>query len=55
MMMFRLILCTASCLVDKEEIEERRELQSSIMPNGLLGPFTVHEIRSLFAYLLQKQ
>ena len=38
--------------VDKEDVEERRELQTSIMPNGLVDAMTVVEIRHLIAYLL---
>ncbi|QDV64009.1 PVC-type heme-binding CxxCH protein [Crateriforma conspicua] len=38
--------------VDKDDIEERRELMSSIMPSGLLDTMTADEIRDLIAYLL---
>lgn len=38
--------------VDKEDVEERRELQTSIMPSGLLDEMTVDEIQHLIAYLL---
>lgn len=39
-------------LVDKDDIEERKELSTSIMPSGLLDPLTPDEIRDLIAYLL---
>ena len=38
--------------VDKEDVEERREMQTSIMPSGLLDAMSVDEIRHLIAYLL---
>ncbi|MEL6106828.1 MAG: PVC-type heme-binding CxxCH protein [Planctomycetota bacterium] len=38
--------------VDKDDIEERREMQTSIMPSGLLDAMSVDEIRHLIAYLL---
>lgn len=38
--------------VDKEDVEERREMQTSIMPTGLLDAMSVDEIRHLIAYLL---
>lgn len=38
--------------VDKEDVEERREVQISIMPNGLLDGLSFDEIRHLIAYLL---
>ena len=38
--------------VDKDDVEERREMQTSIMPNGLLDTMSVDEIRHLIAYLL---
>ncbi|MEO1526033.1 MAG: PVC-type heme-binding CxxCH protein, partial [Planctomycetota bacterium] len=38
--------------VDKNEVEERRELATSIMPTGLLDPMSGSEIRDLIAYLL---
>ena len=41
--------------VDKEDIEERRELKNSIMPTGLLDALSVAEIRHLIAYLLSKE
>ena len=39
--------------VDKDDIEERRELTTSIMPSGLLDTMTANEIRDLIAYLLE--
>ncbi|MEM6366524.1 MAG: cytochrome C, partial [Planctomycetota bacterium] len=36
--------------VAKEDIEERRELQTSIMPSGLLDAMSAEEIRDLIAY-----
>ncbi|MEO1617614.1 MAG: PVC-type heme-binding CxxCH protein [Planctomycetota bacterium] len=38
--------------VDKEDVEERREMQSSIMPTGLLDAMSVDEVRHLIAYLM---
>lgn len=38
--------------VDKEDIEERRELPNSIMPTGLLDDLTASEIRDLIEYIL---
>ena len=38
--------------VDKDDIEERRELTTSIMPGGLLDRMSAKEIRDLIAYLL---
>lgn len=40
--------------VDKNDIEERRELTTSIMPVGLLERLDSGEIRDLMAYLLAK-
>ncbi len=40
-------------LLDKNDIEERRELTTSVMPNGLLDPLRPEEIRDLLAYLLE--
>ncbi|MEM9368748.1 MAG: PVC-type heme-binding CxxCH protein [Planctomycetota bacterium] len=42
-------------LVDKEDVEERREMSTSIMPTGLLDEMTVDEIRHLIAYLLESE
>ncbi len=39
--------------VDKDDVELRREMQTSIMPSGLLDTMSVEEIRHLIAYLLQ--
>ena len=39
--------------VDKNDIEERREVTSSIMPAGLLDNLTPNEIRDLIAYVLE--
>ena len=39
--------------VDKDDVEERRELPTSIMPVGLLEKLDAGEIRDLIAYLLQ--
>ncbi|MEM9646458.1 MAG: hypothetical protein AAF989_15810, partial [Planctomycetota bacterium] len=38
--------------VDKDDVDERREMQTSIMPSGLLDAMSVDEIRHLIAYLL---
>lgn len=38
--------------VDKSDVEERREMTTSIMPTGLLDNLTAHEIRDLIAYVL---
>ena len=38
--------------VDKEDVEERREVATSIMPTGLLDAMSANEIRHLIAYLL---
>ena len=38
--------------VDKEDIEERREVTTSIMPTGLLDALSANEIRHLLAFLL---
>ena len=38
--------------VDKEDVEERREVTTSIMPSGLLDAMSSNEIRHLIAYLL---
>ncbi|MEO2045083.1 MAG: PVC-type heme-binding CxxCH protein [Pirellulales bacterium] len=38
--------------IDKNDVEERREVTTSIMPKGLLEPMTASEIRDLIAYLL---
>jgi putative heme-binding domain-containing protein len=38
--------------VDKDDIEERREVTTSIMPAGLLDNLSPDEIRDLIAYLL---
>lgn len=39
-------------LIDKDDVEERRELTTSIMPNGLLDTMDANEIGDLIAYLL---
>ena len=39
--------------VNKNEIEQRRELTTSIMPTGLLDALTPEEVRDLIAYLLE--
>lgn len=39
-------------LIDKNDIEERREVTTSIMPSGLLDNLSPNEIRDLIAYLL---
>ncbi|MEL6110222.1 MAG: cytochrome C [Planctomycetota bacterium] len=41
-------------LVDKKDVDERRELNTSIMPTGLLDKMTANEIRDLVEYLLSK-
>ncbi|MEM9645537.1 MAG: HEAT repeat domain-containing protein, partial [Planctomycetota bacterium] len=41
--------------VDKEDVEERREMSTSIMPNGLLDGLSVNEIRHLIAFLLSDE
>ncbi|MEM8669377.1 MAG: PVC-type heme-binding CxxCH protein [Planctomycetota bacterium] len=38
--------------VDKDDVEERRELTTSIMPSGLFDALTFNEIRHLIAFLL---
>lgn len=38
--------------VDKSDIEDRREMKTSIMPTGLLDKLTPSEIRDLIGYLL---
>jgi len=40
--------------VNKKEVDERRELATSIMPTGLLDNMTAGEIRNLLAYLLNE-
>ncbi|PHR90591.1 MAG: cytochrome C [Blastopirellula sp.] len=40
--------------VNKDDVEERRELTTSIMPSGLLDKMDANEIRDLIAYLLQE-
>ncbi len=39
--------------VDKNDVEQRRELETSIMPNGLLDAMTANEIRDLLFYILE--
>ena len=39
--------------VEKGDVEERRELTTSIMPKGLLDKMDANEIRDLIAYVLQ--
>ena len=41
--------------VDKNDVEERKELETSIMPNGLLDAMTANEIRDLIAYILESE
>ena len=41
--------------VDKDDVEERRELATSIMPTGLLDRMTPMEIRDLLAFLLDRR
>ena len=41
--------------VDKDDVEKRREMTTSIMPNGLLDAMSVDEIRHLLAFLLSGQ
>ena len=38
--------------VDKDDVEERREMSISIMPEGLCDPMSANEIRHLIAFLL---
>ncbi|MEM8910605.1 MAG: PVC-type heme-binding CxxCH protein [Planctomycetota bacterium] len=38
--------------VDKEDVEERQEMTTSIMPTGLLDSLSANEIRDLISYLL---
>lgn len=40
--------------VEKDDVEERLELATSIMPSGLLDKLTANEIRDLIAYLLSQ-
>jgi putative heme-binding domain-containing protein len=37
--------------IDKNEIEEHKQLDRSLMPDGLLDTFSRHEIRALLAFL----
>ena len=39
--------------VDKNDVEVRRELTTSIMPTGLLDKLSANEIRDLLAYLME--
>ncbi|MEM6691901.1 MAG: cytochrome C, partial [Planctomycetota bacterium] len=39
--------------IDKEDVEARRELTTSIMPSGLLDPLSASEVRDLIAYLMK--
>ncbi|MCC9605382.1 DUF1080 domain-containing protein [Blastopirellula sp. JC732] len=41
-------------LISKEEIEERKSSDKSMMPDDQLRPFTQHDVRSLVAYLQGK-
>ena len=41
--------------VDKKDIEERREMTTSIMPAGLCDSMSADEIRHLIAYLLSEK
>ena len=38
--------------IDKEDVEERREMTTSIMPSGLMDTLSANEIRHLLAFLL---
>ena len=40
-------------LIEKANIEERKELTTSIMPIGLLDKLSAHEIQDLICYILQ--
>jgi len=40
-------------LISKADIEERKELATSIMPLGLLDKMAIHEIQDLMSYLMQ--
>ena len=37
----------------KSEIQDRKELRSSLMPTGLLDTMSDREVRDLMAFLLQ--
>ena len=39
-------------LIDKADIDERRELTTSIMPVGLLDGLNINEIQDLIAYVM---
>ena len=41
--------------LSRNEIEELRELPTSIMPENLLKPLSPQEVRDLFGYLRGKQ
>ena len=41
-------------IVERNDVEERKELTTSIMPNGLLDRMNAEEIRDLLAYLLRE-
>ena len=41
--------------VDKADVEERREMTTSIMPSGLLDALSANEIRHLLAFLLSSE
>ena len=42
-------------IIQREEIEEMRAIQRSIMPDGMLQPLSDQQIRDLFAYLRASQ
>lgn len=41
--------------VDKDDVEERREMTTSIMPSGLMDALSANEIRHLLAFLLSSE
>ena len=45
----------AIVIVPKDEIEQRKTSEKSMMPDDQLSPFSPHEIRSLVAYLQTKE
>ena len=38
-------------VIDKDEIEVRRTLKTSVMPNGLMDKYSIHDVASLVEYL----
>ncbi len=44
-----------SLIIRKDDVEERRAISRSVMPEGLLNEFTDGQVRDLFAYLRSAQ